>query len=235
MVPVRRFGSPRLRFLMPDPSPDPGSGGDTSGGGGASAGVGGVTGSEPRTFTQEEVARLAAREKDQGERAGKAALLGALGFTKAEDLTKFVTEAKAAQDAAMTETQRKEAAITDREVAVAAREAAATAALAEAKRTTALAAAGASGADLADATRLLDAPQDADDTALAAAVDALKGRRPELFKGAGTAAAPTAPLGRPGGTTQPPATGAPAGQGTPGARGKAEADRRFGARVKQDA
>lgn len=150
---------------------------------------------------QDTLSKLLAREKEQGGRAAIRKLLEQLGFGKAEDLTAFVKAQQDAEAAQLTEVQRREKAAADATAAAAAREAAAAARERAAVRRAALVALGATGADLADAERLLAVDDDADDQALTDAAAALKARRPELF---GTAPkAPAAPGGSPAGGPPP--------------------------------
>ncbi|MFJ2580682.1 hypothetical protein [Kitasatospora aureofaciens] len=102
-----------------------------------------------------------------------------------------------------------------RERAAAQREAEAFARLRAAVRQTALARLGANGDDLADAERLLDLPDDADEQAVNAAAAVLKERRPELFGLAAPSTPPPAPGGSPAGGP-PPRGQAPV---TPGSAG----------------
>ena len=85
----------------------------------------------PKTFTQEQVAALAAKEKSQGERSGARKALEEfateLGFSNIDDAKTFVAEGRKAKEAAMTEQERREQALADRERQLAEREAAAVA------------------------------------------------------------------------------------------------------------
>ncbi|MGW3657229.1 hypothetical protein ACWD6R_16710 [Streptomyces sp. NPDC005151] len=146
---------------------------------------------------QETLTRLLAREKQQGERAAVRKLVEQLGFAKTDDLAAFVKAQQDAQDAQLTEVQRREKAADDAAAAAAAREAAAVAREKAAVRRSALVALGATGADLADAERLLTVDDDADEQAVTGAATALKARRPELFGKTPTPAA--APGGSPAG------------------------------------
>lgn len=169
--------TPRLRFIDP-PVND------------------GTPGAAPtaKTFTQDDVTALAAAERDQGKRAGKAAAqdeinaaIKAAGLPDGTDLSAVLEAAKratAADEAAKTQAQR------DADVAAKAKADAeaylATAAktLHDAKVERALA--GAVNATIA--ARALDVAVGADDDAIKAAVDKLKADVPGLFS---TAAAPT--------------------------------------------
>lgn len=163
-----------------------------------------------KVFTQEEVEALAAREKDQGKRAGARAALEefakANGFTNADDAKAFIEEARKAREAQMSEQEKREKELAERERRAEERERAAAAREKAAARRAVLVGLGATGDDLEDAVALLRVDDDADDTAVAEAADKLKDRRPELFGG-------TRPTGdpAPAPTTPPAPGGAPAG------------------------
>lgn len=162
-------------------------------------------------FTQDDLDRIAAKEKAQGQRAGARQALEdlaqELGFTNPDDVKAFVGAARKAQQDALSEEEKRRQELERREQELAAKEAAATARERVAIRKAAVMGLGATGADLADALALLDRDladtPDADEDTVTAAAEALKARRPALF---GTAPAPQ--------TTLPPAPGgAPAGAG----------------------
>ncbi|MFE4958719.1 hypothetical protein ACFRCW_32970 [Streptomyces sp. NPDC056653] len=150
-----------------------------------------------QAMDQETLTRLLAREKQQGERAAVRKLVEQLGFAKTDDLAAFVKAQQDAQDAQLTEVQRREKDAEDASAAAAAREAAAVARERAAVRRSALVALGATGVDLADAERLLAVDDDADEQAVTDAATALKTRRPELF--GSTHTPPAAPGGSPAG------------------------------------
>lgn len=176
--------TPRLRFIDP-PVND------------------GTPGAAPaaKTFTQDDVTALAAAERDQGKRAGKAAAqdeinaaIKAAGLPDGTDLSAVLEAAKratAADEAAKTQAQR------DADIAAKAKADAeqllATAAktLHDAKVERALA--GAVNATIA--ARALDVAVGADDDAIKAAVDKLKAEVPGLFST--TAPAPGSDPGNP--------------------------------------
>ncbi|MFF2864516.1 hypothetical protein ACFVSX_32130 [Streptomyces rubiginosohelvolus] len=183
----------------------------------------------PRTFTQDELTALAAKEKAQGERAGARAALekvaADLGFSNLEDAKAFIEEGRKAREAQLSEQQKRERELADREAKAEAREKAAEARERTANRRALLVGLGATGDDLDDAAALLRVPDDADDEDVQAAADALKQRRPELFgatRQPDPAAVPPAPTGL-------PAAGVPrpgASQPKPGERGLAMLKRR---------
>lgn len=160
-----------------------------------------------RTFTQEEVASLAAKEKAQGERAGARKALEEFatehGFSNVDDAKAFIEEARQARQAQLSEQEKREQTLAKREQELATREAAAVARERSANRRAVLVGLGATGDDLDDAAALLRVDDDADDDALREAAAKLKERRPELF-----GAAPAAP---PAPSTPPAPGGAPAG------------------------
>jgi len=181
-----------------------------------------------KTFTQAEVTAFLTREKDQGERAGKTAVATAINTKLAgagltdldlDAVIALAAAAKTADDAKKTQAELdRDAALASKTTVeqelVTTREE-----LRNVRITAALSAAGASTPDVA--ARALVVAADADKTAIAAAVEALKTEAPALFTG--TPVAPAAPH-TDGGTP-------PAGQkstATPGAHGLSEAERRFG-------
>ncbi|NJA59174.1 hypothetical protein [Streptomyces sp. NEAU-H3] len=169
------------------------------------------------TMSQEDLQKLAAKEKDQGRRSGAKAALEEFarehGFANVDDAKTFITAAREAKEAALTEQEKREQALAQREAELAAREQTAIARERIANRRALLAGLGATGDDLDDAVSLLRAEDDADDQALTEAAAALKARRPELCGNTTTAppVTPAAPTGlpapgmpRPGGTQPKP-------------------------------
>ena len=155
-----------------------------------------------KQFTQEDLERIAAKEKAQGKRSALKEFAEAHGFTSIEDAQAFIEAARQAQQAALTEEERRRQELEQREQALAEREAAAIARERAAARRSVLVSLGATGDDLDDAAALLRVSDDADDQAVQEAATALKERRPELF-----GARPAAPASQ-----LPPAPGgAPAG------------------------
>ncbi|MFI1400714.1 hypothetical protein [Streptomyces sp. NPDC020681] len=182
-------------------------------------------GSPSGTVTQEDLSRLLAREKTQGGRAAVKKLLGDLGFDNSEALIEFITTKRDAEQAALSEVERREQAAEDKLRAAEEREAQATARERTAVRRAALAGLGASGDDLDDASLLIDrtlAEQPgADEDAITTAAGQLKERRPELF-GQTRESVPPAPGGSPAGGP-PSRAGVPP---KPGAAGLEMARRR---------
>jgi hypothetical protein len=166
------------------------------------------------TFTQDDLDRIAAREKAQGARSGAREALEKFaadnGFSSVEDAKAFIEAARQAKQDSLSEDEKRRAELDQREQQLNQRESAAKAAQRNAERRLALVSLGSTGDALEDAIALLehalrDQP-DADTATVTAAATALKERRGELF-GAATPAAPVA---------MPPAPGgAPAGGGTP--------------------
>jgi hypothetical protein len=178
-----------------------------------------------RTFTQDELTALAAKEKAQGERAGARAALekvaADLGFTNLDDAKAFIEEGRKAKEAQMSEHEKKERELAEREAKAEAREKAAVERERIANRRAILVGLGATGVDLEDAAALLRVPDDADDATITEAAEALKSRRGELFgitrqDDPAVAQLPPAPGGAPAGG--PPARQAPTGK--PGDRGR---------------
>ncbi|MFE9812420.1 hypothetical protein [Streptomyces sp. NPDC005548] len=189
-----------------------------------------------KVFNQDEVAALAAKEKAQGERAGARKALEefaeANGFTSIDDAKAFIEAGRQAKEAALSEEEKRKAALDKREQDLAAREASTIARERVANRRAVLAGLGATGDDLDDAVALLRSADDADEQQLRDDAASLKTRRPELFGAPATTPAtalPPAPGGAPAGGT--PTRQAPAGR--PGDRGREMA--RLRGHVKSDA
>jgi hypothetical protein len=169
------------------------------------------------SMTQDELTALAAKEKDQGKRAGARQALEDLakemGFTKPDDIKAFVDTARQAQQDALSEEEKRKQELEKREQAVAEREIAAIARERAASRRATLVGLGATGDDLEDAAALLRVEDDADEQTVRDAAEKLKERRPELFGATPTPQTnplPPAPGGapatgqRPGGTSHKP-------------------------------
>lgn len=158
------------------------------------------------TVTQDRLGRLLTREKQQGERAAVKRLVSGLGFDTPKALTEFVTVQQEAEQAALSEVERREQAAAERELQAARREELAAQREQAALRRAALVAFGAAGEDLADAEKLLATDDEtADEAQISAAAEALRVRRPELFGDVRTSA-PAAPGGAPAGRGQPSRT-----------------------------
>jgi len=160
-----------------------------------------------KEFSQEDLDRIAAKEKSQGERAGARKALEEFaaehGFSNVDDAKAFIAAARKAEEAKKTEEQKRQEELDRREQELADREAAATARERSAARRAVLVGLGATGDDLEDAAALLRVADDADDQAVREGAEALKERRPELF---GAQRAPQTPPALP-----PAPGGAPAG------------------------
>ncbi|MFE3577929.1 hypothetical protein [Streptomyces vinaceus] len=193
-VGYRRDGRPIYPILGAAPNDDPAA--DPA----ASA--------DPSTpnVSQDDLNRLLAREKVQGGRAAVKKLLGDLGFDTAEALGAFITTKREADQAALSEVERREQAAAELERQASQRLADAETRERAAVRRAVLAGLGASGEDLADAVvlierALIDQP-DADEAAVTVIAEQLKDRRPSLF---GQQSPPPAPGGSPAGG--PPSRG----------------------------
>jgi hypothetical protein len=161
-----------------------------------------------KEFSQEDLDRIAAKEKSQGERAGARKALEEFaaehGFSNVDDAKAFIAAARQAEEAKKTEDQKRQEELDRREQELATREASAIARERDAGRRAVLVGLGATGDDLEDAAALLRVADDADEKVVREAAEKLKERRPELF-GAKVAAQPS---------NLPPAPGgAPAGGG----------------------
>ncbi|MEV4907553.1 hypothetical protein AB0N46_23260 [Streptomyces albidoflavus] len=151
------------------------------------------------TFSQERLGKMLTKEKAQGERAAIKRLLTQLGFDNPKALTEFVTTQREAEQAALSEVERREQAAQERELQAARREELAAERERAALRRAALVALGAEGDDLVDAERLLAVDdEDADEAQIQSAAESLRARRPELF-GEVRTPVPAAPAGAPAG------------------------------------
>jgi hypothetical protein len=151
------------------------------------------------TVTQDRLGKMLTREKAQGERAAVKRLLSQLGFDSPKSLTEFVTVQREAEQAALSEVERREQAAAERELQAARREELAAERERAALRRAALVALGAEGDDLVDAERLLAVDdEDADEAQIQSAAEALRARRPELFGEVRTPVS-AAPAGAPAG------------------------------------
>lgn len=151
------------------------------------------------TFSQDRLGKMLTKEKAQGERAAIKRLLTQLGFDNPKALTEFVTTQREAEQAALSEIERREQAAQERELQAARREELAAERERAALRRAALVALGAEGEDLVDAEHLLAVDdEDADEAQIQSAAEALCSRRPELFGDVRTPV-PAAPAGAPAG------------------------------------
>lgn len=193
------------------------------------------------TFTQEDLDRIAAKEKAQGQRAGARQALEDFaaehGFANVEDAKTFIAAARKAQEDALSEQERTQKKLEADQKAIDAERQTIAAERRTLRREQALSRLGAVDAkdadgndipNLQDALAMLDrdlaAVPDADDQAVAEAAAKLKARRPELFGTAAPAAQtpPPAPSGMPA-----PGMPRPGGsQPKPGERGLAMLKRR---------
>lgn len=74
--------------------------------GGNEGGSGGSGGGNEFRFTQDDMTRVGAREKDQGRKAGVREVLDTLGFSSLEEAKQFAADLKTAGDAQLSEAQR---------------------------------------------------------------------------------------------------------------------------------
>lgn len=155
--------------------------------------AGGEGGTAAR-YTDADLNTRLAQERRHAEQRAQDALLQRLGFASADEAEQQVTAQRAAQQAQMTEVERREQAA-QAELARANQLAADAAARSRAADIrTALVTAGCRLDALDDAARLVDLPAgDVDQAALTAAVGAVQQRRAEMF---GTVAAPHTDPGR---------------------------------------
>jgi hypothetical protein len=140
-----------------------------------------------KSFSQDEVTRIATAEAAKGKRAGAAEVAAELGMTIAEAKTLLAAGAAAAE-AAKTEVQKALDAATAAKTASDATTAEAAKTVLASKVTTALVVAGIApqvdgkpNPQLALAARLVDVEAGADDAAITAAIDAVKAAAPAFF------------------------------------------------------
>jgi hypothetical protein len=143
--------------------------------------------------------------KANGQTEATATVLQALGFEKLEDAQAFVTAKREADNAQLTEVERREQAAAAREAAAAQREQAAAEKARRADIRAALLTAGAPADNVADLVDLVKVPDEADDAAITAAVETVKTKFGALFAASTTPppATPPGPSSLPGGTPPP--------------------------------
>lgn len=155
---------------------------------------------------QDQVNAIAAREKDEGKRAGQREMLEALGFNSADEAKAFFKKAKDDEKARMSETERREKEAQEAEAKAKEAEAKANAKLREANICAELQDQGVPKAQtklVAKMVELDDSVVD-DEKKISEAVAALKKAMPNLFTAQGGSATP------PGSHPTPPPRGAPA-------------------------
>lgn len=160
-----------------------------------------------KSFTQDDITRIATREKAEGRQAGINEILKELGVTDLEEGKTLLKRIRDAEDAQKTQAQKDaEAALTAKAEADKARKEAALERL-MAKTERALLKAGVPDTKLEKVAKLVSLDSKADDAAIAQAVEDVKKDFPELFTGA----APPDPgknppkPSDPGGPPRPPA------------------------------
>lgn len=156
--------------------------------------------------------------KTEGEKAAQAEMLKALGFDKRADAEAWIKAKRDEETSRLSDDQKREAALIERETKAAAAEAAAARATMNARITAGLVTAGAPPANVADLVDLVKVAADADDAAITAAIEAKKTQFPALFIATPAPPTPPAPPGLPG---KPPPPGTPPGD--PLAAGKQRA------------
>lgn len=134
-----------------------------------------------RTFTQAEVDRMMGATRDQGRRAAENQLAADLGIPL-DEAKQILTAHRERQEAEKTEAQKAIDAANAREAAAAAKESAANAKEHALNVERVLLRSGIPVDRVTVVAKLVDAPVGADETALLAAVEAVKGSVPELFK-----------------------------------------------------
>lgn len=183
--------------------------GDDGEGDDGAGGTGGTGGGATGTVTQEQATAAATRAAAEARRKAIKDVAETLGMSVDEAKT-FIADKQAADEQAKSEEQKRADALAERERKAEERERETAQRERNAAIREALAEAGATGQELKDAAVLIaaDLAADADDDAIKTAVDDLKKRREELFKGTGGGTAGT-------GTD----TGTAGGTGTGGGNG----------------
>lgn len=150
-----------------------------------------------KSFTQEEVNAIAAREKEQGKRSGVQGLLKLFGLSNEDELKEFAKRVKDQEDAKLSEADRKakEAEAAKAEAERYKREAETT--LLTARKVEALQEAGLTLAAARRVADLVKIQSGDDDAAVKAAVDGLKKDMPALFSKAETEGGNKLPDGSP--------------------------------------
>lgn len=133
-------------------------------------------------YSRDDLTARVNQARAQAAREGKKTVLESLGFEDMESLKTFVEGAREAADAAKTETEKREAALAEREAALLKRETEAAAQALDLTKKNALAALGATGDNLKDAARLLDITADSTEDEIKTAAEALRKRHPGMFQ-----------------------------------------------------
>ena len=181
-----------------------GEGGSGTGEGGGDPGSGGEGGGETRTFTQEDVNRIATREKNQGRQAATQELAEELGVSL-DEAKSIIQEARKKEESEKSEAQKaKDAADREKQEAETAKAEAARERY-EARVERALLRAGIDGDDeskLSRLSRMITVEVDASQEDINADVDQIKTDFPELFgaKEEGGGGRKPPPSSDPGGT-----------------------------------
>lgn len=149
---------------------------------------------EIKTFTKEEMTQRINEARAQAAREGKKTVLESLGFENTDALKTFIEDARAAREAAESETEKRERELQEREAMLAKREAETAAKTLELVKKNALASLGATGDNLEDAARLLDITSDMSGEEIAQAAKNIQDRHPGMF---GTKTQPDIPAVNP--------------------------------------
>lgn len=141
-------------------------------------------GTKGKPLTDEQLNRIAAREKAKGQRQAATEIAEKLGMP-VDDAVKLIQQAQAQDAEKLTEAEKRERAAAEKEAAAERREAAAAQREHEANVRDALREAGIPKAKVAKAARLLDVEVGASDDDLAAEIETLRSEWSELFHGNG--------------------------------------------------
>jgi len=188
--------------------------------------TGGLPEGEPsKTFTQEDLTRIAAREKDQGKRSGQREILDLLGIDSVEGVQEYVKKQEDAESARMSEADKaKAAADKDRAEAEDIRAEAVNERY-NARVERELLKAGVADGAITKVSRLIDAEVASNAEEIATAVADLKAEMPQLFS-PGDAGTPK-PKSDPGKAPKKSA------DNDPGKRARSRLEQRHGASLKK--
>lgn len=165
-------------------APDDGGGAGGAGGGDGGDGDSGAAGDKDRTFTQADVDRIAGRRASEGEKAATRKLMEDLGVTDAKEAKRLLDAARAADEKNKTDLQKAQDLAAQHETSAQQSKREAAEAKLQLKIDRKLLKAGADTGRLERISKnvFIDLPDDADDSAIDTAIEAMKSETPEWFK-----------------------------------------------------
>jgi hypothetical protein len=141
---------------------------------------------ETKNFSQDDVSRIAAKEKGEGRNAGRKEILDELGVTDLEDIKAIIKAKEEAEQAAMSEAQKAQAAAEKARGEAEAQKAEATKIRFEAKVERELIREGVDAGKVDRVTKMLTIDVNADDDLIKSSIEELKKDFPNLFESNGT-------------------------------------------------